>query len=77
MTKMSMQLKIFFQGRFILLLIANVFNYGILIGGVFAYYVGETDFGTFLLAILMANAVLYAIFYISMKVNKSKTEFIQ
>lgn len=61
-----------FKGRFILLCIANILNYGIFALGFYSYYTGDTDFGTFLLAILMANAVLHAIFYISMKARRQK-----
>lgn len=38
--------------------------------GVYSYFTSSTDFGTFLLAILMVNSILYASFYIAMKVSK-------
>lgn len=60
-----------FTGRFLLLFIANVLNYTILAVGFYSYFIGNTDFGTFLLAILMANAVLHALFYILMKVRSN------
>lgn len=41
-----------------------------LITGLLLYDHGVTDFGTFLLGLLMANAVLYAIFYTLMKVEQ-------
>lgn len=65
----------FFKGRFILLLITNILNYSIFAAGFYSYYTGGTDFGTFLLAILMANAVLHAVFYILMKARKNTPPF--
>uniref|UniRef100_V5G0U6 SID1 transmembrane family member 1 n=2 Tax=Anoplophora glabripennis TaxID=217634 RepID=V5G0U6_ANOGL len=55
------------RGRFIFLLITNAVNLGLLIAGLCVYPQNLTDFGTFLLGLLMANAVLHAIFYTSMK----------
>jgi hypothetical protein len=53
------------KSRFILLIVANLINYAMLITGLCLYYSGVTDFGTFLLGLLMGNSVLYAVFYTS------------
>lgn len=54
-------------GHFVLLIVANICNYAM--AGVGLYlYPSRTDFGTYLLAILMGNAILHTIFYICMKV---------
>ncbi|KAL3274294.1 hypothetical protein HHI36_015699 [Cryptolaemus montrouzieri] len=59
--------------RFILLVLANFINFAILMMGMCLYSVGATDFGTFLLLILMGNAILHTIFYVSMKlIHKEK-----
>ncbi|KAJ8978688.1 hypothetical protein NQ317_004216 [Molorchus minor] len=64
------------KARFILLLMANIANYGMLITGICLYKDQVTDFGTFLLGILMGNAVIHAIFYTCMKlVNKERICF--
>lgn len=57
------------KSRFALLVIANVINYAMLITGLCLYNTGVTDFGTFLLGLLMGNSVLYAVFYTGMKVH--------
>ncbi|XP_023029154.2 sid-1-related A [Leptinotarsa decemlineata] len=63
--------------RFIVLLIANVVNYAMLITGFYLYTKGLTDFGTFLLGLLMGNAVIHTIFYTVMKkvIHKEKICF--
>ncbi|XP_056636310.1 SID1 transmembrane family member 1-like isoform X1 [Diorhabda sublineata] len=59
--------------RFILLVIANIANYAMLGIGLWLYADNVTDFGTFLLGLLMGNSVIHAIFYIIMKLfNKEK-----
>lgn len=59
--------------RFILLLIANIANYSMLGTGLWLYTDNVTDFGTFLLGLLMGNSVIHAIFYTIMKlINKEK-----
>ncbi|KAJ8945172.1 hypothetical protein NQ318_001638 [Aromia moschata] len=55
------------KARFILLLIANVANYAMLVAGLLLYTTDVTDFGTFLLGLLMGNSVVHAIFYTCMK----------
>ncbi|KAJ8920109.1 hypothetical protein NQ315_011765 [Exocentrus adspersus] len=55
------------RGRFILVLLTNIVNYSILITGLCLYSKEFTDFGTFLLGLLMANAVLHCTFYTAMK----------
>ncbi|KAL3268177.1 hypothetical protein HHI36_007304 [Cryptolaemus montrouzieri] len=55
------------KARFLILAAANLINIGMLVVGLYLYSKGETDFGTFLLGILMANAVLHALFYTIMK----------
>jgi hypothetical protein len=55
------------KSRFFLLIVANLINYAMLITGLCLYNSGVTDFGTFLLGLLMGNSVLYAVFYTSMK----------
>ncbi|RZC40785.1 Sid-1-related A [Asbolus verrucosus] len=55
------------KSRFVLLLIANIINYAMLITGLCLYNSNVTDFGTFLLGLLMGNSVLYAVFYTGMK----------
>ncbi|NP_001099012.1 Sid-1-related A precursor [Tribolium castaneum] len=55
------------KSRFALLVIANIINYAMLITGLCLYNTGVTDFGTFLLGLLMGNSVLYAVFYTGMK----------
>ncbi|XP_056636312.1 SID1 transmembrane family member 1-like isoform X2 [Diorhabda sublineata] len=62
-----------FMARFILLVIANIANYAMLGIGLWLYADNVTDFGTFLLGLLMGNSVIHAIFYIIMKLfNKEK-----
>ncbi|XP_017769438.1 PREDICTED: SID1 transmembrane family member 1-like [Nicrophorus vespilloides] len=51
---------------FVNLIIVNIINVAIAAVG-FATYPESTNFGTFLLGILLLNAVLHAIFYVSMK----------
>ncbi|XP_045477539.1 SID1 transmembrane family member 1-like isoform X2 [Harmonia axyridis] len=53
--------------RFVLLVIANVANMAMLLFGLCLYSVDATDFGSFLLLILMGNAILHTAFYICMK----------
>ncbi|XP_017769437.1 PREDICTED: SID1 transmembrane family member 1-like [Nicrophorus vespilloides] len=53
-------------GRFITVTVANVINFLVAIAGL-ALYPKVVDFGTFLLGILMLNAIVYAIFYCVMK----------
>ncbi|CAH1102698.1 unnamed protein product [Psylliodes chrysocephalus] len=59
--------------RFVLLLIANIANYSMLIIGLWLYNENVTDFGTFLLALLMGNGVIHAIFYTCMKVTPAES----
>ncbi|XP_022917661.2 SID1 transmembrane family member 1-like [Onthophagus taurus] len=60
------------KGRFILLLVANMCNIAMAVVGII-FYPSYTDFGTYLLAILMINSLLHAVFYISMKLfNKER-----
>nr|CAH7721468.1 unnamed protein product [Callosobruchus chinensis] len=61
------------KARFCLLLVANLVNYGMLVTGLCLYQRNVTDFGTFLLGLLMANAVIQAIFYTSMKLNAGES----
>lgn len=56
------------KARFILLLIINLANYSILIAGLALYGTHATDFGTFLLALLMGNAIIHSTFYVTMKI---------
>lgn len=56
------------KARFFVLLFANIINIGMMVAGLFLYSSQLTDFGTFLLGLLMANAVLHAVFYTSMKI---------
>ncbi|KAK9887856.1 hypothetical protein WA026_000164 [Henosepilachna vigintioctopunctata] len=59
--------------RFILLVLANCINFCMLMLGLCLYSVDATDFGTFLLLILMGNSILHTIFYTCMKlVHKEK-----
>lgn len=55
------------KGHFALVVVANIINFAIAGFGIYLYP-SKTDFGTFLLGILLANNVLYMVFYISMKV---------
>lgn len=54
-----------YVGRLVLLIIANVCN---VVLAVFGNMHHEKDFDTYLLAVLMANLLLYMFFYIIMKV---------
>lgn len=54
--------------HFILLVITNLLNIMMACGGISSYFY-EIDFATFLLGILMANAIIYVIVYTTMKVN--------
>lgn len=56
------------KARFIVLLVVNLLNYAMLIAGLVLYSSQSTDFGTFLLALLMGNAIVHAIFYTTMKI---------
>lgn len=56
------------KSRFILVVLANVTNFSILGVGVYIYTNNVTDFGTFLLGLLLANTVLHMTFYSIMKV---------
>ncbi|CAG9856719.1 unnamed protein product [Phyllotreta striolata] len=59
--------------RFLLLVLANVANYSMLVVGLLLYNSNFTDFGTFLLGLLMGNAIIHTVFYTSMKlVNHEK-----
>ncbi|CAH0555524.1 unnamed protein product [Brassicogethes aeneus] len=59
--------------RFILLLLVNLLNYVMLISGLLMYHSGITDFGTFLLGLLMGNSIIHAMFYTFMKlIHKEK-----
>ncbi|CAG9828914.1 unnamed protein product [Diabrotica balteata] len=61
------------KARFIILLIANIANYSMLIVGLLLYSDNVTDFGTFLLALLMGNSVIHCVFYTCMKlISKEK-----
>ncbi|KAJ8935538.1 hypothetical protein NQ314_012742 [Rhamnusium bicolor] len=62
--------------RFILLCFANLANYAMLITGVCLYTNEVTDFGTFLLGLLMGNSVIHAIFYTCMKVKYTISYFV-
>ncbi|KAG7214138.1 hypothetical protein KM043_001492 [Ampulex compressa] len=53
-----------YPARFLLLVMANFCNVGL---AVFGYSYGTINFATHLLAILMSNLILYALFYIVMK----------
>ncbi|KAK9732328.1 dsRNA-gated channel SID-1 [Popillia japonica] len=58
--------------RFVLLCIANVCNLTLAIVGII-FYPSYTDFGTYLLGILMVNAVMHCVFYLTMKLyNKER-----
>lgn len=64
------------KGRFILLVIINVTNFSILGCGLYIYFNNLTDFGTFLLGLLLANTVLHVTFYTTMKLlHKEKVCF--
>ncbi|XP_044754541.1 SID1 transmembrane family member 1-like isoform X2 [Coccinella septempunctata] len=56
------------KARFLILVLINIINIGMMGMGLYLYSRGQTDFGTFLLGLLMANAILHAIFYTSMKI---------
>jgi len=56
------------KSRFVLVVLANVTNFSILGVGVYVYTNNVTDFGTFLLGLLLANTVLHISFYSIMKV---------
>lgn len=56
------------KSRFVLVVLANVTNFSILGVGVYIYTNNVTDFGTFLLGLLLANTVLHISFYSIMKV---------
>lgn len=56
-----------FLARFTLVLIANIINFAMLILGMCIYSINATDFGTFLLLVLMGNTIFHTIFYVSMK----------
>ncbi|KAG5866897.1 hypothetical protein JTB14_037848 [Gonioctena quinquepunctata] len=58
------------RARFLVLLITNIANLTMLFVGLYLYAVSHTDFGTFLLAILMGNAIIHTIFYTTMKVSE-------
>ncbi|GJQ83380.1 hypothetical protein Trydic_g18161 [Trypoxylus dichotomus] len=59
-------------GRFVLLCISNIGNLSMAIVGIL-FYPSYTDFGTYLLGILMANALMHATFYVCMKLfNKER-----
>ncbi|XP_066157287.1 SID1 transmembrane family member 1-like [Euwallacea fornicatus] len=51
------------KSRFVLVVLANVANFSILGVGVYIYIYSVTDFGTFLLGLLLANTVLHISFY--------------
>ncbi|XP_044759074.1 SID1 transmembrane family member 1-like isoform X2 [Coccinella septempunctata] len=53
--------------RFVLLILANGVNMAMLLLGLCLYSVDATDFGSFLLLILLGNAILHTIFYTCMK----------
>ncbi|XP_045475522.1 SID1 transmembrane family member 1-like isoform X2 [Harmonia axyridis] len=54
--------------RFLSLITINIINIGMLGIGLILYSKGKTDFGTFLLGLLMANAIVHALFYTTMKI---------
>lgn len=54
-----------YPARFIMLVLANLWNVGL---AVFGNIDHKINFATFLLAILMSNLILYTFFYIMMKV---------
>ncbi|KAL6257470.1 hypothetical protein P5V15_011040 [Pogonomyrmex californicus] len=54
-----------YPARFIMLVLANMWNVGL---AVYGNMYQEGNFATFLLAILMSNLILYTFFYIMMKV---------
>ncbi|XP_066249476.1 SID1 transmembrane family member 2-like [Euwallacea similis] len=56
------------KARFVLVILANIANFSILGVGVFVYINNVTDFGTFLLGLLLANTVLHISFYTIMKI---------
>ncbi|KAJ3643386.1 hypothetical protein Zmor_026100 [Zophobas morio] len=56
------------KGRFLIIVISNICNLAFLISGTLLYVNKTLDFGTFLLVLLMGNAVLYSIFYLIMKI---------
>lgn len=56
--------------RFCLLVIANLANYSMLIYGFCLYTKNDTDFGTFLIALLLGNTLVHTVFYTIMKVSK-------
>jgi len=60
------------KAHFILLVVANVINVVLASLGILCYFL-NTDFATYLLGLLMGNAIMYAIVYITMKlVNHEK-----
>lgn len=54
-----------YRSRLVLLILGNMFNWA-LVAAVWIYHL-DNSFGTYLLAIFMANLMLYTIFYIIMK----------
>ncbi|XP_050304871.1 SID1 transmembrane family member 1-like [Anthonomus grandis grandis] len=64
------------KGRFIILCLANLANFAILGMGIYIYMNNVTDFGTFLLGLLLANTVLHTSFYTVMKlIHKEKISY--
>lgn len=53
------------MGRFIILIVGNLWNVALAVLGNMH---SEKNFATFLLAVLMSNLILYTFFYIVMKV---------
>ncbi|KAK9881818.1 hypothetical protein WA026_017331 [Henosepilachna vigintioctopunctata] len=60
------------KARFIILVLVNLLNTTLLLAGMSLYFKGGTDFGTFLLGLLMANAILYILFYLVMKIYNNE-----
>ncbi|KAJ8978689.1 hypothetical protein NQ317_004217 [Molorchus minor] len=61
------------KARFTLLCITNVANFAMILVGFCLYTDKETDFGTFLLGLLMGNTVIYGGFYVCMKVTPAES----
>lgn len=55
------------KGRFVAVLVTNVANFSMLGIGLYIYLNNITDFGTFLLALLLGNTVIHISFYTIMK----------
>uniref|UniRef100_A0AAR5P121 Uncharacterized protein n=2 Tax=Dendroctonus ponderosae TaxID=77166 RepID=A0AAR5P121_DENPD len=60
------------KARFALVCTANLTNFAILGVGLYVYIDNVTDFGTFLLGLLMANTVLHITYYTLMKITHNE-----